>query len=75
MISAAYSELFIHYCTVYPAIDQEMNPLTLRIPLIIGYILYIFIVNLLNPDIVRLILPYIPCCLSGSLQYRLVKHT
>ena len=52
-----------------------MNSLTFRIPLIIGYFLYIFISNLVNPDLIQLILSYLPCRLSGNLQYHLVKHT
>ncbi|MEK5071333.1 two-component system sensor histidine kinase NtrB [Sporosarcina sp. FSL K6-1508] len=61
MISALIG-LFI--ITVLIALYKSgMNSLTFRIPLIIGYFLYIFISNLVNPDIVNLFYLIFPVAL------------
>lgn len=52
MIAALFGLFIITVLFVFYRLG--MNSLTLRIPLIIGYILYIFISNLLYPDIVQL---------------------
>ncbi|WP_188006699.1 histidine kinase [Sporosarcina sp. ANT_H38] len=52
MISALFG-LFI-ITLLFLLHRSGMNSLTLRIPLIIGYMLYVFIANLTNPDILQL---------------------
>lgn len=43
----------------------KMNPLSLRIPLIIGYFLYVFLGNLMSPDIIRLFYLLFPLALTA----------
>lgn len=50
--------LFVLHCL-------RMNPLTLRIPLIIGYFLYVFLGNLMSPDIIRLFHLLFPIALTA----------
>ncbi len=52
MISALFGLFTV--ILLFALYRSGMNPFGLRIPLIIGYILYVFLGNLLNPDILRL---------------------
>ena len=61
MISALIG-LFI-ITVLFVLYKSGMNSLTFRIPLIIGYILYILISNLVNPDIVHLFYLIFPVAL------------
>ena len=61
MISALIG-LFI-VTVLFVLYKSGINSLTFRIPLIIGYILYIFIANLVNPDLLHLFYLIFPIAL------------
>ncbi|MBO0585970.1 ATP-binding protein [Sporosarcina sp. E16_8] len=61
MIAALFGLFIVTVLFVF--YKSGMNSLTFRIPLIIGYILYIFITNLLNPDLVQLFYLIFPVAL------------
>ncbi len=61
MISALIG-LFI-VTVLFALYKSGMNSLTFRIPLIIGYFLYIFISNLVNPDLIHLFYLIFPVAL------------